>query len=224
MTRITLRKVIIISFCGILLVITAYNLWAYQGTLLIPFTRSALSDTPHQPLTQVLSEKSISGPIPDLRIEIIKSKHVLTIYSGQLPLKTYTVALGQDIGSAKGIAGDNKTPEGQYVIVEKTQYAPPRRFLGDKLLLLNYPNSNDAYSGFRRGILTGSDFLAVMKACSELSKPPQSTPLGGDISIHGGNGPFMGSSWTNGSAALYPKDIDELFDTVPVGTKVIIRR
>lgn len=224
MTKNKLKKTIFISFAGIFLAITAYNIWAYQGTLLSPFLTGAETDSPHKPLAEVIKSEVVGPPIPNLWLEVVKSKHTLTIFSGKKPLKSYQISLSKDFLQDKRTAGDKRTPEGSFIITEATSYIPPRRFLGSKLLLLNYPNKESAMIGFRQRIITSSDFLAIEKADSEITTPPQNTPLGGGISIHGGDGPLMGNSWTNGSVALYSKDMEELFQYVPVGTRVVIKR
>ncbi|MHB9093919.1 MAG: L,D-transpeptidase family protein [Eubacteriales bacterium] len=224
MTEDRLKKTIFFSFTGIILVIVAYNLWAYQGTLLAPLIKDFHTDSPHEPITLVLEKKGIVTPVSGLWLEVVKSKHALTVYKGKTPIKTYSIALGKDYLSDKEKAGDNKMPEGKFLITEKTVFSPPRRFLGSRLFLLNYPNSEDLIRGLRQGLLTASEFLAIEKAGKEGVTPPQNTPLGGDISIHGGNSPLMGNSWTNGSAALYSKDMEEIFDLVPVGSEVVIRK
>ena len=224
MTKNRLKKTIFISFAGILMSIFAYNLWAYQGTLLRPFLNAAETDSPHKPLAEVIKSEVVGPPIPNLLLEVVKSKHTLTLYSGKIPLKSYQISLSKDYLQDKRMAGDRRTPEGSFIITEATSYSPPRRLIGSKLLLLNYPNKESAMIGFRERIITGSDFLAIEKAVGENTTPPQKTPLGGSISIHGGDGPLMGNSWTDGSVALYSKDMEELFQYVPLGTRVVIKR
>ncbi len=51
--------------------------------------------------------------------------------------------------------------------------------------------------------------------------PPQKTKLGGEIYIHGGGN---STDWTNGCIALKDKEIKEVFDAIPIGTKVKILR
>lgn len=221
MSELRLRKLIISSLAGIIMIVALYNLWAYQGTILAPFIKNSPTDNPHLPIEKVLQDNGISGS-PEVWLEIVKSKHTLTVYSGQKAIKTYQVALGKD-NNDKQKAGDKRTPTGEYQITEKKSLSPPRRFLGNSVLLLNYPNSRDALKGLKLGIITGKDFLAIEQAEKNGTTPPQDTPLGGGISIHGGGGPFMGNSWTGGSIALYTKDAEELLRFVDTGTRVVIR-
>lgn len=212
------------SFLGIILVITAYNMWAYQGTLLSPLLKDAQTDTPHKPLAELLKSEAAGLTVPNVWLEVVKSKHILTLYSGKTPLKSYKIALGKDFLHDKQVAGDKRTPEGSFMITEAMRYSPPVRFWGSRRFLLNYPNKESAMIGFRERIITSSEFLAISKAVDDNVTPPQATPLGGGISIHGGNGPFLGDSWTDGSIALYNKDMEEVSQYVPVGTKVVIKK
>ncbi len=223
MYKIRLKTIVLFSGIGILLVITAYNLWAYQGTVLRPFLKDSATDAPHKPMDQVLREKSLGTPIPQLWVEIIKSRHSLTIYSGRTPLKSYHVALGKD-SADKQKAGDRRVPAGEYTVTEKQELSPPRRFFGSRAIQLNYPNYDDAVRGLKQGIITSRDFLAIEKASRNNATPPQDTALGGGITIHGGDGPFMGDNWTNGSIGMYSKDAEEIFDYIPPYTKVVIRK
>ncbi len=49
--------------------------------------------------------------------------------------------------------------------------------------------------------------------------PPQKTPLGGEIYIHGGG---VGGNWTWGCVAMNNEDIEEIYKLVNVGTRVAI--
>ena len=49
--------------------------------------------------------------------------------------------------------------------------------------------------------------------------PPQKTKLGGEIYIHGGG---CSSDWTAGCMALKNEEMQEIFDSIPVGTSVRI--
>lgn|GEM_PF-2476358 len=219
-----LRKLIIFSAAGLLLLITSYNLWAYQGTLLGPFIRNSATDDPHKELAVVLEDLGILKPVPDLWLEVLKTTHTLNMYSGETLIKSYKIALSRDYRLDKEKAGDGRTPEGDFLISEKEELRPARRFYGSRFLRLDYPSEEDALRGLREGLITGKDFLAVSKAHENGETPPQDTPLGGNIAIHGGGGPLMGISWTNGSIGMYSKDIEELYEYVPVGTRIVIKK
>ena len=220
-----LKKIIILSLAGIVLVIGAYNLWAYQGTLLSPFLKDTMTGEPHIPIAKIVAEKGLTpGQGAEIRIEVVKSEHLLVLYSGDDVLKNYQVSLGKNPLADKEKAGDGKTPIGEFKITEMVRYSPPKRFYGSRLMMLNYPNRKYALKGLHQGLITSKDFLAIENAENKGVTPPQDTEMGGGIAIHGGWGPFMGSSWTGGSIGLYSKDAEEIFEYVNEGTKVIIKR
>lgn len=212
-----------IQFSGILLLVLAglYYLWGHQGNLLVPFLKDSTTDEPHQPLSEIVIDHKILKPL----IIISKRTKKLDLYDGERLLKSYGIALGTNTTlDAKLKDKDNLTPEGTYYIVEKTQFGFPRRFLGTSWLGINYPNFDDAKHGFKERLITSKDFLAIEKASQERTPPPKDTPLGGMIGIHGGGSPFLGSSWTNGSVGMYNKDVEEIFEFIPLGTVVVIKK
>jgi hypothetical protein len=66
------------------------------------------------------------------------------------------------------------------------------------------PNAEDAERGLRDGLISRAVHDAIVKASKRKATPPQNTPLGGDIYIHG-NG--ASSDWTWGCVALENEDI-----------------
>jgi murein L,D-transpeptidase YafK len=121
--------------------------------------------------------------------------------SGKTVLKTYHVALGRGSSGAKQVAGDNRTPEGKYIIDEKKTST---KF--HKALHLSYPNAVDRAKA------------------SKLGDSP-----GGDIEIHGLPTTFawIGTTqhvldWTAGCIALSNDEMDEVWKMVSVGTSVEI--
>lgn len=224
MTERRLVKIILYSAAALVLMIILYNLWAYQGTILAPLLRNASTDFPDKPLVEVISEKRIDQKTAALSLEVIKSEHKLTLFAGRTPLKTYKVSLGRDFLAAKERDRDERTPTGTYTVTGKKSFARGKKLYGTRVLVLNYPNQTDALRGLKKGIITGKDFLAIEEAARARVTPPQDTPMGGGIYIHGGDGPLMGSSWTGGSVALYSKDIEEFFEMVGPGTRVVIKK
>ena len=133
--------------------------------------------------------------------------------------------LGSEPGH-KEKRGDNKTPEGDYRVVEKKKSDKFHRFIG-----INYPNLKDANRAYGQGRLTADQWVEILHASSKGLKPPWNTPLGGFVGIHGigENEKFklriIGKwDWTNGCVALKNRDVEELFRRVPMGTVVRIRK
>ena len=190
-------------------------LW-FLAALLGPLALSspALADSPH---TQ--------HPGGDLSITVFKERQELWLYRGATLAKIYQVFLGSRPGN-KRKRGDNRTPEGDYRVVEKKTSDKFHRFLG-----LDYPNLDDANRAYGEGRLTPDQWVEILHANTKGIKPPWNTPLGGFVGIHG-----IGEderrklraigdwNWTNGCVALRNRDVEELFQRVPLGTVVRIRK
>lgn len=147
--------------------------------------------------TIALMEK---GPADKVLIE--KKERRLTLISKGKTLKTYRIALGGNPNGPKERQGDNKTPEGEYVIDSRNKDS--RYHLS---LHISYPNEADR------------------KRANELCVSP-----GGDIMIHGimngftmVGGLHTGFDWTKGCIAVTDEEIEEIEKLVPNGTIVEIR-
>jgi len=136
------------------------------------------------------------------RIVVDKRARRLTLLQGTTVLRTYTVALGGEPRGPKVCQGDNRTPEGAYVI--------DSRNLGSRFhrsLHVSYPNARDR----------------------EAARKARCNP-GGDIMVHGlpnGYG-WLGRShrlrdWTAGCIAVTNDEIEEIWRLVPSGTPIEIK-
>jgi murein L,D-transpeptidase YafK len=133
------------------------------------------------------------------RILVVKSTHMMTLFSGSKILKTYKIALGRESGP-KRCAGDHKVPEGEYVIDSRN---PLSRF--HLALHVSYPNAADRERAARLGC-----------------------PAGGNIEIHGVESSYawLGrfqrlADWTDGCVAVSDSEIEEIYRMVPVGTPTV---
>ena len=136
------------------------------------------------------------------RILIEKSARRLMLISQGEVLKTYKIALGGNPIGPKERQGDNKTPEGTYVIDGRNMDS---RF--HLSLHISYPNERDK------------------NRAKELGVSP-----GGDIMIHGikNNFSWVGDAhtevdWTKGCIAVTDEEIEEISKLAPNGTIVEIR-
>ena len=121
--------------------------------------------------------------------------------NGQL-IKTYKISLGKNPIGDKEFEGDKKTPEGIYFINAKNPNSGYYKNLG-----ISYPDKQD------------------IEVSKKLGKP-----TGGDVKIHGiRNGIGFISKfqrwydWTAGCIALTNQEVDELYNSVDVGTKIEIK-
>jgi murein L,D-transpeptidase YafK len=141
-------------------------------------------------------------PIPTQAdfILIDKSDRTLTLFSRGVPFKSYLgLQMGGDPIGPKHFEGDERTPEGRYMI----DYRNPRSAY--HLSLHNsYPAAAD------RAYAAGNGRSA-----------------GGEIFIHGqpnafGEGRVPGD-WTDGCIAVANAEIEQLWQLVPDGTPIEIR-
>ena len=137
------------------------------------------------------------------------------VYAGERLMKSYPAALGFDAVGDKQKRNDYRTPEGEFYLCE---HKANSRFF--RALRLSYPNAEDAARGLRQGLIDKATHDRIQRAINRHSAPPQNTPLGGDIMIHGGG---IRSNWTWGCVAVENQDIKELFDFLRPGTPVTIK-
>ena len=132
------------------------------------------------------------------------------------------VAIGRGGAGLKTHRGDNITPYGEYKIGWIGDKSMFKRFLG-----LTYPSVQDAENAFQKGIIDERQYQRIAKAHALGQIPPQDTPLGGQIGIHGlGSGDARIHEvfdWTHGCIALTNTQIDHLSQLVDTGTVVKIK-
>jgi murein L,D-transpeptidase YafK len=148
------------------------------------------------------------------RIVVKKAERKLLLYSDDKLVRTYRIGLGLSPVGDKVRQGDRRTPEGDFYIFTKNDKSAFYLSLG-----ISYPNATHAEQGLRDGLITKAQYDSITRALKAKQTPPQNTRLGGDIYIHG-NG--AGSDWTWGCVALDDRDVRELFQAIPVGTRVRI--
>ncbi|MES2630120.1 MAG: L,D-transpeptidase family protein [Bacteroidota bacterium] len=138
-------------------------------------------------------------PGPDY-ILVEKAKRLLSVFSCNQLVKSYTVDLGEQPIGKKEYEGDCKTPEGRYLIDDKNPNSIFFLNLG-----ISYPSEDD------------------IRNAAALGKSP-----GGLIKIHGQpNDPariphYPCADWTRGCIALSNSDMSELYELVATGTIIEI--
>jgi len=160
-----------------------------------------------------------------LSLVIWKSRYTLTLYQGELPVKTYRAVFGRGYRDGdKRRQGDKRTPEGDFYICTMINSKRFNKFLG-----LSYPSLKHADYGLQAGLISKREHGSIKTALDARLQPPWETGLGGAVGIHGGM-PDIPSlplsldilNWTDGCIALTDPDIDELFSIVTLGTPVRI--
>ena len=184
----------------------------------IPPPKCAPVAPPVSPAPQVLEDRT-------LRIVVNSAKRRLELLRGNTVLASFPVAIGFHGAAPVRVRGDNVTPLGKYHIAYvrwATLYGP--------FMLLSYPNRRDAAWGLRQGIITRREYRRILQALDSGRTPPQDTPLGGYIGIHGmgpqfpdrPNSKVFPGRWTAGCVALSNWDAEQLAALVRVGTPVEI--
>ena len=134
-------------------------------------------------------------------IVVEKKKHVLTLFSAGVPMRSFLVALGNPVGD-KVRQGDRRTPEGVYHIDSRN---PGSKY--HLALHISYPDAAHAAQARKKGVSPG-----------------------GDIMIHGLAPQFAAAGplhrtydWTEGCIALTNDEIDEIWTAVRDGTPIQIK-
>ncbi|HTT77172.1 MAG TPA: L,D-transpeptidase family protein [Candidatus Binataceae bacterium] len=140
-------------------------------------------------------------------VRIFKHNHRLEVYYRDNLYKSYHAVFGRsEWPGAKELENDRRTPEGDYMIVQKH---PSRRF--DWFLKINYPNAEDR---------------AHFEELRDEGEIPRWVREGGQVGIHGTDDPLLNVdniNWTTGCISIDNGDITELARLLPIGTVVIIK-
>ncbi|MDA1342538.1 MAG: L,D-transpeptidase [Proteobacteria bacterium] len=149
-----------------------------------------------------------------LKIEVKNGEQTIDIIEG--------IAIGQSGAGQKTHRGDNITPYGEYRIGWIGERSSFHRFFG-----LNYPSIQDADNARRKGTIDQRTYNGIISAHTYNRVPPQNTPLGGRIGIHGlgraNEKIHKTMNWTHGCIALTNNQIDHLSQWVNTGTLVKIK-
>ena len=132
------------------------------------------------------------------------------------------IAIGRGGASADRQRGDGRTPLGTYRVAWINEDSPFRRFYG-----IDFPSPVDARRAFEAGKIGEPDLKRIEAAAAAGRVPPQNTPLGGRLGIHGLGGGSLrihrDFNWTQGCIALTNPQIDRLSQWMVLGTRVVVR-
>jgi murein L,D-transpeptidase YafK len=134
--------------------------------------------------------------------------------------RSWTIALGREPLGPKRLAGDSRTPEGEYHLMRWSA----SRF--HRFLWIDYPSPADADAALTSALISYQEHAAILEARREGRLPPQDTPLGGQLGLHGEGRRWRGDSqhldWTFGCIAMSDAQIDFLIERAPPGTPLSI--
>ena len=133
---------------------------------------------------------------------VLKSQKKMYLKKEGEILKEYDVVFGANPKGHKEKEGDERTPEGKYILDYKK---PDSAYY--KAIHISYPNEEDIKKAEKKGV-----------------------DPGGQIMIHGQKKYFGRSSfimqrfnWTDGCIAVTNSEMDEIWNAVDVGTPIEIR-
>ena len=130
-----------------------------------------------------------------------KSESKLYLMNKGRPLKSYNIALGGNPVGHKMQEGDQRTPEGRYLLNYKNTNS---KFY--KSINIDYPNENDVARARLRGVNPGDD-IVIHGYPNEI----------GDYS-----GPIYPKNWTQGCIGVKNHEMDEIWALVDVDTPIEI--
>lgn len=134
-------------------------------------------------------------------LRVDKSARMLTVFEGDVAMLQFPVALGGNPVGPKREQGDQRTPEGTYVIINRLAES---RF--HRALHVSYPNLADQTLANVRGVDPGGQIMIHGIGSAE-GRAAELHPL---------------ADWTDGCIALTDAQIDVLWERVSVGTPVEI--
>lgn len=143
--------------------------------------------------------KAAQEPLQADWVVVLKGQRKMRLLRSGEVIKEYEISLGKNPNGPKMRQGDNRTPEGLYVISGRN---PKSAY--HLALKISYPDPID-----------------VINARSMGAKP------GGNVMIHGlpngvKNKYRMEKDWTNGCIAVSNEEIEEIWNLVPDGTPIEI--
>jgi murein L,D-transpeptidase YafK len=180
----------------------------------LPSCSERAADLPAAPFLDRTDPRLIENGL----VVVVKAARTLAVYDGGRLVRTtaggpacWRVGLGRDDDGEHPVGpktreGDRRTPEGWY----RTSDKPMSRF--HAAIAVHYPNADDAAAGLAAGRIDETVHATIVAALAEGARPPQNTPLGGEILIHGGGNV---ADWTHGCIGMADADIDLLRTLLP---------
>jgi len=183
---------------------------------LLFFSVSHATEDAQQPISQLPPQHPVWLLVDTqaMKLEVKQGEKTLEVFED--------IAVGRGGVGNKQFRGDDVTPRGTYRIGWINEKSPFRRFYG-----IDYPNRDDVQKAYDDGLITEQDYKRLMDALREKRVPPQNTPMGGHLGIHGLGGAdakiHRAMNWTHGCIALTNKQIDRLDRWITTGTVVKIK-
>ena len=134
-------------------------------------------------------------------VVVNKSARQMTLFNHGNVIKTYHIAMGDSPKSHKVKEGDEKTPEGRYILDYKKSDSA---FY--KAIHISYPNQADILAAKAKGVNTGGYIMIHGQDPESKLNPKERQKY----------------NWTNGCIAVTNKEMDELWQAIDPGTPIEI--
>jgi len=161
--------------------------------------------------------------VAEVRILVDTQNARLQVFDGNKSTVTLeNIAIGRYGVTAAKRLGDGKTPLGSFRVSWIKKDERFHYFIG-----LDYPDREAADRGLAVGLISAGQHRQIEFALKQGKLPPQNTPLGGYIGLHGiGQGNpevHRDFNWTRGCVAVTDQQVDVLLQWLVIGTPVEIR-
>jgi len=156
-------------------------------------------------VTLVLAGCAVEPPKPLLADQVVvkKSERKMQLIQGGEVMREYGIRLGDQPRGHKTREGDERTPEGDYVLDWRN---PKSRFY--KSIHISYPNEQDIQLARYSGVNPGG-MIMIHGQPNYLMSPKVKAE-------------YFGRDWTNGCIAVKNDDMEEIWQTVRDGTPIKI--
>ena len=154
-------------------------------------------------LARAEKQMPATSPAPGTITQVLvrKSERRLYLLAGEEVVRSYRISLGDNPEGHKLYEGDERTPEGDYILDWRN---PHSDFY--KSIHISYPNPRDRELAEAWGLDPGSNIM--------IHGLPNDA---GDLAFA-----YIGLDWTDGCIAVSNEDMDEIWELVADGTPIRI--
>lgn len=136
------------------------------------------------------------------KVLVIKSERKMFLLKNGSVFKAYPIMLGQNPVGHKQEKGDDRTPEGEYLLKGRN---PQSKF--HRSIHISYPNQADEAAAQKKGVDSGRHI--AIHGLPEKSKEAEWD--------------YIERDWTDGCIAVTNEEIEEIWELVRDGTPIEIR-
>ena len=162
-------------------------------------------------------------PVAGTWVLVDTTTQTLSVFRGQRLVDHFdNVSIGRNGPAKDRVRGDGTTPLGTFQI---DRIHRSSRFL--LFFRIDYPRPEHARRALDAGRISVADYHRIVAAFHQNLPPPQDTPLGGQLGIHG-----LGSAdpavhdalnWTQGCIALTNAQVTQLAQWMHLGMRIEVR-